>query len=37
VLKGRTPWRRTPKPEIREEIEELQEAEAGGLIDHSMG
>jgi 5,10-methylenetetrahydrofolate reductase len=36
VLKGRTPWRRTPRPEIREEIEELQEAQAGGLIDQSL-
>ena len=36
VLKGRTPWRRTPKPGIREEIEELQEAQASGLIDQSI-
>jgi 5,10-methylenetetrahydrofolate reductase len=36
VLKGRTPWRRAAKPEIREEIEELQEAQASGLIDQSM-
>lgn len=36
VLKGRTPWRRTPRPEIREDIEELQEAQASGLIDRSI-
>jgi 5,10-methylenetetrahydrofolate reductase len=36
VLQGRTPWRRAARPEIREEIEELQEAKASGLIDQSM-
>jgi 5,10-methylenetetrahydrofolate reductase len=28
VLKGRTPWRRTPRPEVRELVEELQEERA---------
>ena len=36
VLKGRTPWKRASKPDVREEIEELQEAQASGPIDRSM-
>src|SRR6218665_820301 len=32
VLKGRTPWKRTPRSEIREMLEETPT----GLVDHSM-
>jgi diphthamide synthase (EF-2-diphthine--ammonia ligase) len=32
VLKGRTPWKRTPRGEMREMLEET----ADGLVDHSM-
>jgi 5,10-methylenetetrahydrofolate reductase len=36
VLKDRTPWKRAAKPGIREEVEELQEAQASSLVDQSI-